>query len=82
MNAPPLNETLGRIIESKFAEKNWLTTGDLAEVFECDAKAIHSWIKATLKLPEEKHPPRIKLGREVRFPKAEFLVWIGTQAKE
>lgn len=82
MNSPPINETLGRIIEKKCADRNWLTPADLAEVFECEAKAIHSWIKSTMKLPEGKQPPRFKLGREVRFPKAEFLVWIGTQAME
>ena len=82
MNASLVHETLHRIIETKFAEKNWLTPGDLAEVFECDAKAIHSWIKSMLKLPEDRHPPRFKLGKEVRFPKAEFLVWLANHQAE
>jgi predicted DNA-binding transcriptional regulator AlpA len=77
-----MHETLSRIIESKFKDKNWLTAQDLSEVFECDQKAIQAWIKSTLKLPEPKRPPCFRLGREVRFPKVELLVWIGTAQKE
>lgn len=82
MKEETMNETIQTIIDSKFSEKNWLTTKDLAQAFECDEKSIGAWIKTALKLEEGKRPPKFKLGLEYRFPKKEFLVWLANHQKE
>lgn len=82
MKEAPMSETVQTIIDLKFHEKNWLTTKDLAQAFECDEKSICAWIKTTLKREEGKRPPKFKLGREYRFPKKEFLAWLADYQKE
>lgn len=81
MKEAPMSETIQNIIETKFSEKNWLTSEDLAQVFECDKKSINTWIKSTFKLDEGKRPPKFKLGKEYRFPKNEFITWLVAHQK-
>ena len=50
-----------------------LTIDDVASFLACDKKVIYNWGKRT---DPKMRPPRIMVGREVRFPKRDFCQWL------
>ena len=56
----------------------WLTEEHLARILEISEKSLKHFYKR----PEDKQPPRIVVGHEVRFPKEAIIEWIAkTQAR-
>jgi hypothetical protein len=50
-----------------------LTVEDVAKLLECDPKVIHNWAKRS---DPNKRPPRLIIGKEVRFPTKAFCAWL------
>jgi len=66
------NNSFVDLLKKRFETKIFLTPDDLSGVLECERDVIINWTRK-----EEKYrPPRIIVGRDIRFPKAEFLDWL------
>jgi predicted DNA-binding transcriptional regulator AlpA len=59
--------------EEIFPKKAFLTLADVTEVLQCEEQVIYNWSK---RADPRKRPPRIIVGREIRFPKKEFAKWL------
>lgn len=53
--------------------KQFLTVEDVCTLLECSPKVIYNWTKRS---DAKKRPPRIIVGKSIRFPKSEFLRWL------
>jgi len=51
--------------------KVWLTEENLAVILEVRPSTIKSYYKR----PEDKQPPRLVIGKEMKFPKERVLEW-------
>ena len=59
-----------------FPEKALLTAEDISKALECEVQTIHNWSKRS---NPKRRPPRIIVGKEVRFPKKHFLLWFAEE---
>jgi predicted DNA-binding transcriptional regulator AlpA len=57
-------------------EKAFLSMNDVCELLACSPTVIYNWVK---RADPKRRPPRIVIGREVRFPKGEFLRWLAEE---
>ena len=51
----------------------FLTIDDVAELMGCSRKVVYNWTRRKDPL---KRPPRIAVGKTIRFPKATFVEWL------
>jgi predicted DNA-binding transcriptional regulator AlpA len=56
-----------------YKEKLFLTMEDVTSLLSCSKTVVYNWAK---RMDPKKRPPRIIVGKEVRFPKREFLKWL------
>jgi excisionase family DNA binding protein len=68
-----MTESLIKDIEAVFKEKPLLTMEDIATVFGCTKKVVYNW---TRRSEISRRPPRVVIGRQVRFPRTEFIQWL------
>ena len=68
--------TTAKDLETFCPKKPLLTLQEAATLLECDPKTIRNWTKRS---DPSKRPPRLIIGREVRFPAREFCQWIVKQ---
>lgn len=66
-------EELQKEIDQLFINKAFLTPADVMELLSCNESVIQSWSKRN---DSEKRPPRIIVGKSVRFPKKDFIRWL------
>ena len=52
---------------------------EIADFFECSESIVYNWIRRPEK---KKRPPRFTLGKEIRFPKEEFVKWLAMEQVE
>ena len=60
-------------IDSLFPDKVFLTLAEVANLLNCPDKVIYNWTKRS---NPKKRPPRIIVGKELRFPKRELARWL------
>jgi hypothetical protein len=56
-----------------FPRKAVLTLQEVADFLQCEPRIIQNW---TRRADAKRRPPRITVGKELRFPKREFLSWL------
>jgi predicted DNA-binding transcriptional regulator AlpA len=66
-------ETMFQHLESLFPVKPLLKVEDIALFLECDERTIYNWNQRQVA------PPRINVGKEVRYPKREFASWLASE---
>lgn len=66
-------EELKTEVDSKFPGKSFLSPEDIAEFLGCSTQVVYNWTRRT---DVKRRPPRIIVGKAVRFPKLEFLKWL------
>lgn len=71
-----MEEALILEFESRFAGKVFLTLTDLTQLLECSEKVIYNWTK---RADASRRPPRIVVGKSIRFPKREFARWLAAE---
>jgi len=64
-----------RMLSEKYPEKSFLTVEEIAQLIECSPKTVYNWTKRP---DPSRRPPRITLGKSLRFPKHAFLDWLFT----
>ena len=65
-------------IERIFPGKALLTIADLCLFLGCSEKVVYNWMK---RAEPTRRPPRIKVGQEVKFPRAAFVHWLTQEQK-
>jgi len=63
-------------MSSIFPDKALLTVDDVCKSLECDERTVYNWSK---RQNPKRRPPRILVGRDVRFPKRTFLLWFAEE---
>lgn len=71
-----LFESLIQEVESRFPKKIFLTLEEVVQILDCSKDTVERWAKRS---DPAKRPPRVLVGREVRFPKREFVKWLTSQ---
>jgi len=71
-----MTDTLTQEIDEIFKGKPFLTLGDVSQLLGCDVQIVHNW---TRRSDPRKRPPRIMVGKELRFPRREFVRWLVTE---
>ena len=66
-------ETLLQDTESLLKDKAFLTVDEVADLLSCDKKVVHNW---TRRKDSKRRPPRLALGKTIRFPKTAFVQWL------
>lgn len=66
-------ESLEKDVNEMFPGKVFLTLGEVAQLVGCSEKVIYNWTRRT---DPKKRPPKIIVGKTIRFPKGEFLRWL------
>jgi excisionase family DNA binding protein len=66
-------DSLIKDVDVIFKDKAYLTVEDVALLLGCDPSVIYNWTKRS---NPKRRPPRITVGKSVRFPKREFTKWL------
>lgn len=56
-----------------FPKKAVLSPEDIAQLLDCEEKIIYNWMKRS---DPTRRPPKLSVGKDVRFPKREFFLWL------
>lgn len=64
-------------LDEIFKGKPFLTVEDVTSLLSCEDTTIQNWCKRS---DPQRRPPRIFIGKEVRFPKRDFLRWLASEA--
>lgn len=68
-----MDSSLIEYADHLFPKKAVLTVQEVAQFLDCNPDIIYNWIKRS---DPAKRPPKLIVGKEVRFPKREFLRWL------
>lgn len=60
-------------LNQKYQNRPFLTLEEVAEVLGCSKKVVYNWTRRT---DPKKRPPRLTIGKTVRFPKVAFVQWL------
>ncbi len=66
-------ETLLAEVNRCFPDKGMLTVEEICKFLECDRQTVYNWVKRT---DCRRQPPRIVVGKGLRFPTREFVRWL------
>lgn len=66
-------DTLLEDAERMFPQKSVLTVDEIAKFLECDPVTIYNWVRRS---DRARRPPKIMVGKEIRFPKRDFFKWL------
>jgi predicted DNA-binding transcriptional regulator AlpA len=69
-------DTLAQDVEEMYKGRAFLTPEEVSQLLSCDEKVVYNWIK---RADPKRRPPRIVVGKSLRFPKREFIRWLGTE---
>jgi predicted DNA-binding transcriptional regulator AlpA len=62
-------------LEGQFHGKIFLTMQDVVGLLGCSEGTVYNWVR---RRNHKRRPPRVVVGREVRFPTKAFLNWLLT----
>jgi predicted DNA-binding transcriptional regulator AlpA len=71
-----INELLIQEIEDRFPGQSFLTLEEVAQFMRCGPEVIYNWTKRP---NPKRRPPRIPVGKELRFPKRPFAQWLADE---
>ena len=56
-----------------YPDRAFLTLEDVAQLLGCSRRVVYNW---TRRKDPEARPPRIIVGKTIRFPKVAFIQWL------
>jgi hypothetical protein len=71
-----IEQTLFQALEEKFPDKQVLTLLDVTTFLECRPDVVRQWTK---RMDPKRRPPRLLIGKEMRFLKKEFAGWLARE---
>lgn len=69
-------EELLEEIERRFPQKVFISIEEAAQFLDCEVIVLYNWNKRT---NLKRRPPRIPVGKEIRYPKKEFVKWLANE---
>ena len=66
-------EQLLKDLNSAIGNRAVLTVEDIMNLLGCSEVSVHNWMRRN---DLEKRLPRLKIGRQIRFSKSEFIDWL------
>ena len=69
-------EQLIEELERSFPSKSFLTVDEICTALDCDKQTIYNWSK---RQNPKRRPPRIIVGKDVRFPRRPFVLWFAQE---
>lgn len=69
-------ESLLQDADQLYAKKAFLTLEEVATLLNCDEQVIYNWSK---RLDHKRRPPRLMVGKSIRFPKKDFIRWLADE---
>lgn len=68
-----MEEAILKEVNEKFEGKAFLSLEEVAQLLGCSEKVVYNW---TRRVDPNKRPPRISVGRTIRFPKGPLVQWL------
>jgi predicted DNA-binding transcriptional regulator AlpA len=56
-----------------FQGRAFLSVEDITQLLNCSEQVIYNWTK---RADPKKRPPRVIVGKSIRFPKRDFARWL------
>jgi len=69
-------ESLMQEVEQLFPSNAFLTVEEVTKLLKCSENVIYNWNKRP---NPKRRPPRLMVGKQVRFPKKEFVRWLADE---
>lgn len=66
-------ESLMEEVNRLFPDKGLLSLDEVCKLLECERHTVYNWTKRS---KPKKRPPRIIVGKSIRFPKKDFVIWL------
>jgi len=73
MGAGMRTEQWRKDLDSALGSRAFLTVEDITNLLGCTEVSVHNWMRRN---DLEKRLPRLKIGRQIRFSKTEFIEWL------
>jgi predicted DNA-binding transcriptional regulator AlpA len=68
-----MSDLLLQEVNERFPEKAFLTLSEVAQFLDCSENVIYNWTKRS---DPKRRPPRIIVGKTLRFPKRDLVRWL------
>lgn len=59
-----------------FPEQAFLTVEEVAKLMRCSPDVVYNW---TRRSDPKRRPPRLPVGKEIRFPKKSLAQWLAEE---
>lgn len=69
-------ESLLKLAEKVFRDKELLTIEEIAQFLQCDPEVVYNW---TRRIDSKRRPPKLSIGKLIRFPKDDFMKWLAEE---
>ena len=66
-------ESLLQSAEQRFPSKAVLSVDEIATFLDCNPQVVYNWLRRS---SAARRPPRIIVGKDIRFPMREFFKWL------
>ena len=60
-------------VDQAFQGRAFLTVEDIAQLLSCSEQVVYNWTK---RADPKRRPPRVIVGKSIRFPKRKFAQWL------
>jgi excisionase family DNA binding protein len=68
-----MQDSMIKEISDLYPGKAFLTIEEVTELLGCSKKVVYNWSRRN---SLKRRPPRICVGRTIRYPKGEFILWL------
>ena len=66
------------VFQKAMPDREFLTIEEVAEVLRCSIRVVYNW---TRRSDPKRRPPKLQVGKEVRFPRADLVRWLAKETK-
>ena len=66
-------QVMVRDIDQMIGGKALLSVEDVMKLLGCSRVCVHNWMRRNA---IERRPPKLKVGRQILFPKTKFIEWL------
>ena len=60
-------------IDTLFKDRIFLSVLDITQLLGCSENVVYNWMKRS---DPARRPPRIKVGKDIKFPRGAFVQWL------
>ncbi|MGK5084893.1 helix-turn-helix domain-containing protein [Bdellovibrionota bacterium FG-1] len=71
-----MEELIEKELNQTYPDKAFLTIQEVAELMRCSPEIVYNWTK---RADAARRPPKLSVGKEIRFPKVPFAHWLAQE---